>query len=136
MPKVTQYVQVIGSAVVSVFTAYENLSPAAKTFIDNELTAIKTEFATVKTSLDNFASASTVGKVSAGFDVLSVLGSIVSFAEQTYQNGEQLFASDWAAIKGPVDSVIALFSGAPATASTATTPAVAASDPAAPAAGA
>jgi hypothetical protein len=124
MPKVSQYVSVIGSAIVTIVTAFENLSPEAKTFLASELSSLETQLAAVKTALDAFASASTLGKISAGLSVLNVFGAVIVFVEATYQNGEKLFEADWQTIKGPIDSVLALFGvSGPATAQVGAAPA-------------
>jgi hypothetical protein len=126
MPKLSQYVTVIGSELSAIATAVENAGPAGKTFIANEYAASKAEIVNVGNALANFASASTLGKISAGLAVLNVIGGAITFAETTYKNGETLFASDWPAIKGPIDNILALFSGvtpAPATPAVAALPA-------------
>ena len=124
MPKVSQYVSVIGSAIVTIVTAFENLSPEAKAFLASEFSALETQLASVKTALDDFASASTLGKISAGLSVLNVFGAAIVFVEATYQNGEKLFEADWQTIKGPIDSVLSLFGGSSSvTATSGTAPA-------------
>ena len=131
MPKVTQYLSVIGTAIVSLSTAYESMGPEAKTFFTNELAAIETEISTVAAALQNFATASTVGKITTGLSLLNVFGSVITFVETTFKNGEQFFAGDWPAVEAALQPVAGLFGVTlPASASTAVAPAAAPADPA------
>ena len=109
MPKVTQYVSVIGSAIVSLATAFENLSPVAKSFFATELSVVEGQFSTVKTALENFATSSTIGKVASGLSLLNVFGAVILAVENIATQAEAQFASDWATIKSPINDILGLF---------------------------
>lgn len=94
MPKVTQYVSVVGGAIVSLATAFENLSPDAKTFIPWELSAVEAQFATIKTALDSFATASRLGQVASGLSLLNVFGTVYLALEGIATKAEAEFTSD------------------------------------------